>query len=96
MEFDVIDICTHTIIVFLIYVYLLKYVLPLLDKYPPQTKSNLANLLTMPPTSHMPPPSSHIHTKTHRYIAGSIFCKTIGLTFVFHEFIKNVFYYHVN
>ena len=34
MEFDVIDICTYTIIVFLISVYLLKYVLPLLDKYP--------------------------------------------------------------
>ena len=45
MEFYVIYICTHTIIVFLISVHLHKYALALLEKYPPQTK---ANLLTMP------------------------------------------------
>ena len=48
MEFDVINICTHTIIVFLISVHLHKYALALLEKYPSQTKSNLAKLLTMP------------------------------------------------
>ena len=37
----------------------------------------------LPPTSPMPPPSSHIHAKTHRDIADSIFCKTICLTFFF-------------
>ena len=45
MEFDVINSCTHTIIVFLISLHLHKYALALLEKYPPQTK---ANLLTMP------------------------------------------------
>ena len=91
MEYDGFDICAHTIILFLISVHLHKYALALLEKYPPQTKSNLANIPTMhlPPTSPMPPPSSHIHAKTHRDIADSIFCKTVCLTFVFHEFIKN-------
>ena len=66
MEFYVIDICTNTIIVFLISVHLHEYALALLDKYPPQTNPNFANILAMhlPPTSPMPPPSSHIHTKT--------------------------------
>ena len=45
MEFDVINSCTHTMIVFLISLHLHKYALALLEKYPPQTK---ANLLTMP------------------------------------------------
>ena len=61
MEFDVINICTHTIIVFLISVHLHKYALALLEKYPPQTKSNLANLLTMPSPyfAHAPTPLPH-------------------------------------
>ena len=48
MEFDDFDTCKHTISVCLISVHLHKYALALLEKYPPQTKSNLANLLTMP------------------------------------------------
>ena len=87
MEFDVILSCTHTIIVFLISLHLHKYALALLEKYPLQTKANYSQCL--PPTSPMPPPSSHVQTKTNRDIADSIFCKTICLTFVFHEFIKN-------
>ena len=77
-----------------LYIYLNMYTIT--GQIPPADQIKFCKFTHNAPTSHMPPPSSHIHTKTHRYIAGSIFCKTICLTFVFHQFMKNKEYYHGN